>query len=149
MGRFVPGFQSGIGCEFAQIPAVKCSSFDVDTIFLIRPRNTVWGYTLTVVELETYEEKAELSGYRKFILCCCWDQHWTAFSLVYNFKRKWNKGGDSPSARSLFWGWSVAAQMKMVCGEKNLNLKPSLPADTSCTELLRAIWSGCHPPGSV
>lgn len=81
------------------------------------------SHTLTVAELETSEEKAELSGYRKFILCCCWDQHWTAFSLVYNLKRKWNKGGDNPGARSLFWGWSVAAQMKMVCGAKKSKLK--------------------------
>lgn len=123
MGRFVPGFQSGIGCEstIAEIYAVKCTFFNSGIIFPIRPRNTGWGHTLTVVELETSEEKAELSGYRKTILCCCWHEHWTAFGLVYNFKR--NKGGDSPSARSLFWGSSLAAQTKMLCRAKKSKLK--------------------------
>lgn len=107
----------------------------------IRPRNIVWGYTLTVVELETSEEKAELSWIQDnwtgnlypdfsdfskiflqiFVLCCCWDEQWTAFNLVYNFKR--NKGGDSPSARTLIWASSVAAQMKMLCGAKKSKLK--------------------------
>lgn len=43
MGRFVPGFQSGIGYELttAAIHAVKCSSLDTDAIFPIRPRNIV------------------------------------------------------------------------------------------------------------
>lgn len=128
MGRFVPGFQPGIGCQLtiAAIQAVKCSSFNADAIFPIRPRNRVWGFTLTVVELETSEEKAALSACRKPFLCCCWDDNELRFAWFTISKQTKEETAQVPGAYSEADQWQL--KWKCFVEQKNLNLKPCLPA---------------------